>query len=127
VTRRLADIADLPVEDSEQLRAYTRKVDGHIQDLITEIECRQHELNGLIAGLLVYAKSKGYGDGKQHGLKAARVTLPMLKCAMALRLARHWIRLVYPKFESILAVELRELRREKYGKDAPKPRRLEVV
>ncbi|WP_031171853.1 hypothetical protein [Streptosporangium roseum] len=126
MSRRIDELATINVQSTEELRLYAREADAVLGAMVTEIECRAQEINGLIMGLLKYAQAKGYSDGKNKSLRAARVTFGFTQAALAIRAARHGLRVVYPKFESLLAVELAALRREKYGKGQPVQKKLEV-
>lgn len=110
---RFEELSGKKLSTTEDVREYGRAVDRVALDMITEIECRAHELRGMIIAMLKYCKSQGIGDGKSMSFKASRVIYPMYQISMALRVVRHASKRLYPRLERYCGVELEELRRRK--------------
>mgnify|MGYP000217320556 CR=1 FL=1 len=116
MVRRSSELAGLPFSSTEDVRAYGRECDRLLGDIAADIECRGHEIRGKVIALLKQAAKEGVGDGKQKGMKAARISIGYVQAAISVRIARHGVRVVYATMEKIIGPELRGLRDRKYGK-----------
>ncbi|MCC5574447.1 hypothetical protein IMZ11_02175 [Microtetraspora sp. AC03309] len=90
--------------------------DEILGDLATEFECRRRELAKRIHGLLKAAHKQGIGKGEDKWLRSMRITIGLIEASVAVRLARHGVRVVYPTMEKLAGVEIDGLRDAKYGK-----------
>lgn len=121
MARRSADLAKVPTRTPEQVKNYGRVADEILGDLATEFECRRREISKRIHGLLKAAHKQGIGQGNDKWLRSMRITIGLIEAAVAVRLARHGVRIVYPTLEKLAGVEIDGLRDVKYGKDKWKP------
>ncbi|RCG32019.1 hypothetical protein DQ384_05620 [Sphaerisporangium album] len=116
MARRAADLVKIPTGSPEQVRNYCRTADEVLGDLATEFECRRRELAKKIFALLKHAHKKGIGSGSDKWLRSMRITMGLITAALAVRVARHAVRGVYPMLEKLAGVELDGLRDLKYGR-----------
>ncbi|GAA3702444.1 hypothetical protein GCM10022224_080310 [Nonomuraea antimicrobica] len=116
---RYEDLADLPTRTTEDVRAYGRELDKIALDLITELECRAHELRGALIAMLKYCKANSIGEGKSIGWKASRSVATIYTATVALRAVRVSAKRIYPRIEKFCGVELEELRRRKGKTKSP--------
>lgn len=127
MSRRAADLAKVPTRSPEQVRLYCRAADELLGDIATEFECRRKEVAKRIFALLKAAHKQGIGQGNDKWVRSMRITLGLVTAALAVRVARHGLRVVYPTLEKLAGTELDGLRDVKYGKGKWKPAADEVL
>ncbi|MGW4412108.1 hypothetical protein ACWEJ6_49480 [Nonomuraea sp. NPDC004702] len=110
---RYEDLANLPTRTTEDVRAYGRELDQIALNLVTELECRAHELRGALIAMLTYCKANQIGEGTSIGWKASRSVATLYTATVALRAVRLAAKRFYPRIEKFCGVELEELRRRK--------------
>lgn len=116
MARRSADLAKIPTRTPEQVRVYGRAADELLGDLATEFEMRRKELAKRIFALLKEAHKQGLGTGEDKYLRALQATRGLITAAVAVRVARHGVRILYPALEKHAGTEIDRLREKKYGK-----------
>lgn len=117
MARRAADLSRIPTRTPEQVKSYGRTADELLGDIAVEFECRRREISKRVHALLKEAQRKGIGEGKDKWMRSMRITIGLIEAAVAIRIARHGIRVVYPTLEKLAGVEIDGLRDLKYGKD----------
>lgn len=120
MARRSADLARIPTRTPEQVKNYGRAADEVLGDIAVEFECRRHEIAKRVHALLKEAHKKGIGEGKDKWMRAMRITIGLVQAAVAVRIARHGVRVVYPTLEKLAGAEIDGLRDLKYGKNRKK-------
>lgn len=120
MARRAAELARIPTRTPEQVRNYGRAGDELLGAIAVEFECRRREISKRVHALLKEAKRQGCGSGKDMWVRSMRITIGLIEAAVAVRLARHGLRVVYPTLEKLAGVEIDGLRDLKYGKDRDK-------
>lgn len=117
MARRSADLVRIQTRKPEQVRLYGRAADEVLGDLATEFECRRKELAKRIYNMLKEAHSKGVDKGENKWLRSMRITVGLMEAAVAVRIARHGVRVVYPAMEKHAGKAIDGLRDLKYGKE----------